>query len=351
MYDILTENADPICARIGVKHDTHYARPFRLPADQVIHNYLEVWKVTCDLCFSELPCARYEAPSVQLRVGANGRSATAIEWLLCAPCESAISANSISSGIERVKLKISKQNLRSGNDDALRKIVESTFALVSDAPRRDFSVKHVNYAYHRPEGIDPGSLGEPVESDAHCFLSHVPVTHIELARAAFRMRYGYAIPTSQALDVILSHGSNGILDFGCGNGYWSYLLRKRGVPVTAVDKSPIDNGRNRFWKPPLSEHAVTQWTEIEHGSFEHLADTNAETMLLIWPPPNDKMATLALRRFHGRKVVYVGEREGGYTGDASFFDLLKAEWHELGHPVALPTLFGCQDELRVFERH
>jgi len=61
------------------------------------------------------------------------------------------------------------------------------------------------------------------------------------------------------------------------------------------------------------------------------------------------MASTALRRFKGDILIYGGELQAGMTGDTRFYEMLDTDWR-VSDVVSLPTLYGCQDTLRVLRR-
>lgn len=70
-----------------------------------------------------------------------------------------------------------------------------------------------------------------------------------------RQFYGWGFPCAEALEAI-SHACEAtgrLIDFGAGTGYWSAVLRARGIQVIAVDKRVI------------SGHWSRRWTDIREG--------------------------------------------------------------------------------------
>ena len=61
------------------------------------------------------------------------------------------------------------------------------------------------------------------------------------------------------------------------------------------------------------------------------------------------MAVNALRAYAGRRVAYVGEWDGGCTGDEAFHALLSRGWRETER-VAIPQWWGLHDALYIYER-
>ncbi len=317
-------------------------------------NYLDIALVKCDLCGVFEPNTRYESPSVEIQSPEGRKKGRAIEWLICARCSEALHNSDMNQLLQAAQAKIlltTRMVLAEEIIPAMTEFLKQERAAIVSGKRRTFNARTVDYAYHRPEGIAPGSLAEKIENDAHTFLSQVPVSRIHNARAEFRARYGFAIPTAEALDTIAKNSKSGLIDFGSGNGYWSYLLRKRGLYVDCVDRSPIGLGKNRFWKNLGYEYkyGVTAWTDIRIGSYEALRDSTCNSLLFIWPPHDDVMASTALRRFKGDILIYGGELQAGMTGDTRFYEMLDTDWR-VSDVVSLPTLYGCQDTLRVLRR-
>jgi len=149
--------------------------------------------------------------------------------------------------------------------------------------------------------------------------------------------YSWAVPTPEALEVIKSYGP--IVEMGAGTGYWAALLRFAGVDVLAYDKAPGDN-----------EQAAMLWTEVLEGSPSVLREVDpCRNLLLCWPPYHGSMGSESVRAFRGERILYIGEREGGCTGDEEMHRIL-AEEYRLEQVVALPNWEHCHDSLMVWGR-
>lgn len=158
--------------------------------------------------------------------------------------------------------------------------------------------------------------------------------------------YAWAVPTDEALDVITRYAP--IVEIGAGTGYWAYLLRERGVDIIAYDLTP-----------PAPAPAATRsnhyhegmhcWTEVRAGGARRARRHPDRTLLLCWPPYAEPMADVALRSYRGQTVIYIGESEGGCTGDDAFHRRLEENWEETEH-VALPHWHGIHDSLTVYRR-
>ena len=167
---------------------------------------------------------------------------------------------------------------------------------------------------------------------------------IEYIMSPFRIRrelvkkYAWAIPTPEAIDKCVEHSPNGIVEIGAGGGYWAKLLRESGLEVAAFDTAPHSN-----------HHVEGEWSEVRYGGPKKAARFPERTLFLCWPPYDTPMARNTLRAFTGEKFIFIGEDDGGCTGNAAFFKLLAREWEELEY-VPLPQWPGIHDGLTVYRR-
>lgn len=157
-------------------------------------------------------------------------------------------------------------------------------------------------------------------------------------RDELRKTFGWSIPTPQALNVVARHAP--LLDLGAGGGYWTYLLRKRGVDVLAYDARPPDVRKNHWCRKA--------WTPVLHGRARKAKQFSERTLFLSWPPYSWPFAYNALSKYRGSTVIYVGEWRG-CTGDDAFHDLLDREWTEVER-ARIPQWSGLHDELSVHRR-
>lgn len=166
-------------------------------------------------------------------------------------------------------------------------------------------------------------------------------THEYAARPQLVGKYAWAIPCRAALDVLAKHAP--LVEMGAGTGYWTWLLRKRGVDVAAFDQDPPPSGANHW-------HAGSEsWTKIEIGGPSALACFAGHTLFLCWPPYADPMAAECLKLYRGNRLVFVGEGQGGCTGDHTFWSLLNDGWEQI-EEVTIPQFNGLHDYMQVFAR-
>jgi len=154
-------------------------------------------------------------------------------------------------------------------------------------------------------------------------------------------RYAFAIPTEAALDAVARYAP--IVELGAGTGYWTYLLRRRGVDCVAYDLAPPDRQPNPNRLRPLT------WTHVDRGDVGVLAGHAERTLFLCWPSYRDPFAARALAAYVGTRLIYVGEPAGGHTADDDFFSLLARDW-QAAENVALPNWPGTRDLLTVYRR-
>ena len=157
------------------------------------------------------------------------------------------------------------------------------------------------------------------------------------ARHELVLSHSWAVPTDEALEAIAKHSPRGVVEIGAGTGYWAGLLRERGVDVVAYDTEPHENVQ-----------AKAEWSEVKVGNHLYVMKHPDRTLLLCWPPYATPMAAMALRRFKGDTVVYIGESAGGCNGDEDFHEMLES-WEEV-ELVALPQWPGIRDDLYVYKR-
>lgn len=155
-------------------------------------------------------------------------------------------------------------------------------------------------------------------------------------------KFSWSVPNEAALQKIASLGP--LVEVGAGSGYWSALLRARGVDLVAYDAHPVESRRS--WFHPTAERS---WTNIAEGTEASAAKHADRTLFLSWPPHNDPMGANTLSHFGGNRLVYVGEGRGGVTGDVRFHDMLDANWN-LVETVAIPQWKGRSDAMHVYER-
>lgn len=169
---------------------------------------------------------------------------------------------------------------------------------------------------------NPGqNLDTPLQRDIHNRLTSI---------------YSWPILTADAVSAVADFvRGGGVVDFGAGTGYFSYLLNQRGVDAIAVDN----------WSGGTPE---STWHPVQWGDVEALAGTSGRALLLSWPPKHSPMALDALRAWNGTRLVYAGEILRR-TADLKFHQELAANWH-LVQRVSIPQWRNYSDAIYLFER-
>ena len=151
--------------------------------------------------------------------------------------------------------------------------------------------------------------------------------------------YSWAVPDDESLEILVKYSP--IVEIGAGTGYWAYLANDRGAKITPYDAF---FGKNNSYK-----HLNT-WTKVYKGNADTLKKFDKKTNLfLCWPPYQNPMAYDCLRNFKGKYVIYIGEREGGCTGDDGFHIKLNKDYEEI-ECIMIPRWYGVYDTLYVYER-
>lgn len=144
-----------------------------------------------------------------------------------------------------------------------------------------------------------------------------------VSRDALIAQYGFAIPSTEALEAIERWSPKGLVEVGAGTGYWARLLADRGVDVLAYDIAPPPSVQNQWFA------GSTPWYHVAPADATIAVRHPERTMLLIWPTLGDLWPLRALELFHaegGTRLAYVGEGPGGRTGDDVFHALLGEIW-------------------------
>lgn len=142
--------------------------------------------------------------------------------------------------------------------------------------------------------------------------------------------FSWAIPSEEVLEVIAK--SSPIVEIGAGGGYWSQMIRARGGVVDAYDISLKRGVGVKMGDADAANKYGKEWA-----------------LLLCWPPMRGVMASQALGAFRGNSLFYIGEAEGGCTGDDRFHRALASSW-ECTERREMLRWDGIHDEMFMFRR-
>jgi hypothetical protein len=132
----------------------------------------------------------------------------------------------------------------------------------------------------------------------------------------------------------------GVVETGAGGGYWAWQMRQAGIDVAAYEPN----------QPEDNHHVVRTWTDLLRDDASAAARHPDRALFLCWPTYADPWAAHALSCYTGDTLIYAGEGEGGCTADGSFFDLLEAEWDEIGDCPAHISFWGIHCYLTAYRR-
>jgi hypothetical protein len=161
-----------------------------------------------------------------------------------------------------------------------------------------------------------------------------------LMRQRMVARFAWAVPTTEAIALLLDHAP--LVEMGAGTGYWAWLVRQAGGDILAFDRYPPPDPRNRW-------HAgERQWTEVRPGGARLLARHMGRTLFLCWPPEDEPMTAQCLESFQGDVVVFVGEAPRAEEGATEPNDPFLG-WEPV-ETLDLPQWESVHDRLFVLRR-
>lgn len=161
-------------------------------------------------------------------------------------------------------------------------------------------------------------------------------------RNSYVGKYSWTIPDPDALRFVVKFTKGGMVDPMAGTGYWAYLLKQWDVDVVCYDISP---GEDNTW-----HQDADLWVPVEKmDGAEATAKHPDRTLMLAWPPYSQDVGARILAAYHGERVIYMGESNGGCTGDSGLHEALDEDWTEIAacRPV---QWYGLHDDISVYER-
>jgi hypothetical protein len=163
-----------------------------------------------------------------------------------------------------------------------------------------------------------------------------------LSRERCVKKYGFAIPTIEALRAIMYLGP--VLEVGAGSGYWAYEMRKLGGDVVATEPDVLAND------PEALVRWRAKWTEVEKlTALEALAKYPERVLFMCWPSYADEWSGVALEAYKGNVFALVAEDSYGCVGGENLWKEIYANWEEVQH-IAIPQWEGIHDRLCIYRR-
>jgi hypothetical protein len=167
-------------------------------------------------------------------------------------------------------------------------------------------------------------------------------------------KFAWAIPDPDTIAFIVEH-SQSIVEMGAGTGYFAWQLSQLGIDIVAYDANPPDISlENHYHRPVNQDGEPTGETRetffaIQQGTPETLEQHSDRTLFLCWPPYDTEMASQCIEHYHGNRIIYIGEGNGGCTGNDAFHERLYEEWEQIAKHL-LVQWSGIHDRAYVYTR-
>jgi hypothetical protein len=155
-------------------------------------------------------------------------------------------------------------------------------------------------------------------------------------------KFSWAIPNAQAIACLQKYSP--LIEIGAGRGYWAYMLSKVGGYIRCYDVRPKHSYSYTHGVQPAEN-----WFPVLYGKPKKAKKFSDHTLFLCWPPYATNMAWESLNYYEGNTLAYIGEDDGGCTGDHKFHEQLANEWERL-ESVYIPQWSGIHDHLTIYKR-
>ena len=137
-----------------------------------------------------------------------------------------------------------------------------------------------------------------------------------------------------------------VVEIGSGNGYWTYMLRRQGVEVKAVDN--LQSEYRTLWIGDTVVKDGEKFLKDENGGMDSV-------LLLVYPVVGAGFTAKVLEAYKGDTICVAGtQNRNGYTAfrDRRIDDYMEAEKPEFEKTtqLALPSFAGKDEALFVFDR-
>ena len=159
--------------------------------------------------------------------------------------------------------------------------------------------------------------------------------------------FGCVVPSYESLEVIKQSAENrAVVEIGSGNGYWTYMLRRIGLSVSAVDN--LQSVHRTLW---IGDTLVTDGEKY----LKEKKGCKDDVLLLVYPIVSSDFTSRILDSYKGDTICVAGtQNRSGYTAfkDRTIDEYVKAEKsdYEKTVQIPLPSFPGKDEALFVFER-
>lgn len=157
--------------------------------------------------------------------------------------------------------------------------------------------------------------------------------------------FGCVVPTYEGLEIIKQAAKESkVLDLGSGNGYWTYMLRRLGVRVDAVDN--LQSRYRSLWISDTIVEEGEKYLKAKKGARDAL-------LLLVYPIVGSDFTARVLAAYAGNTICVAGtQNRNGYTAFSSkimdeYMAVEKPEYRKTVQ-IPLPSFAGKDEALFVF---
>lgn len=169
---------------------------------------------------------------------------------------------------------------------------------------------------------------------------------IRVDRHELCSEFSWTVTDPVTVDFVQAHAGQSVNDPLAGSGWWAWLLEQAGVDVIASDINPPDGTPANNWHHHPTHVDVARMDAADAVKL----GGSPWTLLLSWPPYDSDVGERMLAAYTGRRVIYIGEGEGGCCGNDAMFAAFERDWCEIAthRPV---QFYGMHDYITVYERN
>jgi SAM-dependent methyltransferase len=140
-------------------------------------------------------------------------------------------------------------------------------------------------------------------------------------RDTYISNVGFSILTEELVDCMAFQLDGfAVLDVGCGSGYITQALLKRGIFVKGVDNRVTQYLSHKEGFKPCCE-------AVEAKNALDINLSNYKAVIMSWPDYDEGFAAdIARSMYKGQLLYYCGEWRGGCTANDEFFEILAKDF-------------------------
>lgn len=163
----------------------------------------------------------------------------------------------------------------------------------------------------------------PLPDPSYAHPANAKHTHPILP--VFYHHFGCVVPSYESLYIIsqlvAESSAEGVIDMASGNGYWTYMLRRMKLDVTAVDN--------------MASEYRTMWIDdtVQGDGVEYLNKNGGgkgRVLMMVYMVTAGTFTKRVLQAYKGNTIVVVGTRNGNRYTD--FADCTVEEYFERDMP-------------------